>query len=447
MTLALPTRAGVLRSLTFRRQPIGPNPMRLGAVLAGVVVLMMTILVEHALWAGQWREYSPQGVTSQFAIVGLYMFVIGLSLILFIRRDRRAGYAATLLWASSLLNLCCYLLAVATGMPDTVFETLNAGINLYVLASVTWSFAYAGQMVAARGAVGTVIMHVVFTVGVACFFPYESVFYHEEALAGDEAYTYVDVEELYLSQPALMAQQIDALRAGDPDVIDVFALTVGGTAYQRVFQRETQSVVDLFSERYDAGERTMRLLNSEADPVAYPLANNHNLELALTAIAEKMGPDDLAFVFLTSHGSHDLFSLDFWDAGTTDLEATQFASMLARSGIRNAMIVVSSCYSGSFVDDIAAPDRMIVTAASADTTSFGCSDDNDWTWWGRAFFDEALRSNRDPRAAFWAATALVAEWEAEAGYPESRPQMDVGSEFEARLDAYLAQAARHSAFR
>ena len=33
---------------------------------------------------------------------------------------------------------------------------------------------------------------------------------------------------------------------------------------------------------------------------------------------------------------------------------------------------------------------MVITAARADRTSFGCADENDFTYFGRAFFNEAL---------------------------------------------------------
>ncbi len=50
--------------------------------------------------------------------------------------------------------------------------------------------------------------------------------------------------------------------------------------------------------------------------------------------------------------------------------------MIDESGLTNLIVVVQACYSGSFVDNLAAPDRMVITAAAADRTSFGCASEN-----------------------------------------------------------------------
>ena len=54
------------------------------------------------------------------------------------------------------------------------------------------------------------------------------------------------------------------------------------------------------------------------------------------------------------------------------------------------MALISACYSGVFVDPVGAPNRIILTAAREDRTSFGCSDDADFTHFGGAFLRDAL---------------------------------------------------------
>ena len=55
--------------------------------------------------------------------------------------------------------------------------------------------------------------------------------------------------------------------------------------------------------------------------------------------------------------------------------------------------------------------RMLVTASRADRTSFGCADENDFTYFGRALFKESLPSASNLTAAFEQAKLLVAQWE------------------------------------
>jgi hypothetical protein len=142
---------------------------------------------------------------------------------------------------------------------------------------------------------------------------------------------------------------------------------------------------------------------------------------------------------MTSHGAPDLFSLSFYEFGTQDLSATDLNQMLSSSGISTAAVVISACKSGSFIDDLATDDRLIITAASATRNSFGCSDDRDWTWWGEAYFANALQQTPDLRAAFTIATDLIETWETRDSQTPSDPQISTGTGFDTVMEAYLTQ--------
>lgn len=102
-------------------------------------------------------------------------------------------------------------------------------------------------------------------------------------------------------------------------------------------------------------------------------------------------------------------------------------------GMRPTIAIVSACYSGVFVPALAAANRLVITAARPDRTSFGCGVDNRYP-----FFDEcilgAIPTARDFAALGAAATACVAAREKkERLTPASEPQMSVGSEMQALL--------------
>jgi hypothetical protein len=257
----------------------------------------------------------------------------------------------------------------------------------------------------------------------------------------DSDYVPVDVEALYAAQDGLMARQIARLQAGTSGEPEAFALLLGGTSYQSVFLSEVETVAGILDARYGAGPRSIRLANSAVDPLRYPMANRANMERALAEIGQRQGPEDVAFLFLTSHGQENRFKLDFPEAGTTDLTAAEFAAMLDRSRIGPAVIVVSACFSGSFIDDIAAPDRLIITAARADRTSFGCRDGAEWTEFGESFFDLALRAEPDPRKAFRIAAEDVAQKEKADALAHSEPQIHEGAGIGPVLDRLLARPA------
>lgn len=257
--------------------------------------------------------------------------------------------------------------------------------------------------------------------------------------AWEDSYTPVDVEALYAAQDRLMDEQVAALAPQVPGEAEVFALALGGTADQSVFLSEVESVSAILDAHYGSGPQTLRLANSHDHPTRYPMANRANLARALAEIGQRQGPEDLAFLILTSHGKENLFSLNFPEAGTNDLTAADFRTMLADSGLGPAVIVVSACFSGSFIDEISAPDRLVITAARDDRTSFGCRDGAEWTEFGESFFDRALRGEPDPRKAFPLATADVARKEAADGLTPSLPQISVGAEIGAVLDRVLAR--------
>ena len=110
--------------------------------------------------------------------------------------------------------------------------------------------------------------------------------------------------------------------------------------------------------------------------------------------------------------------------------------MIDESGLTNLIVVVQACYSGSFVDNLAAPDRMIVTAAAADRTSFGCASENFWTEFGRVYFDKALRDTGDFRLAFDRAREAIERREKDEGLTASNPQIAIGTKMGAFLDGF-----------
>jgi hypothetical protein len=163
---------------------------------------------------------------------------------------------------------------------------------------------------------------------------------------------------------------------------------------------------------FGSSGHTIALANDRTDPFRRPLASKANLTRALAALGSRMNPDrDIAVLYLASHGGPEVFALTFREAGTTDLTAQEFRGMLDASGIRNMVVVISACHSGSFIDDIQAPDRLVITAAAADRSSFGCGDNVEWTWFGDALFNHALRDTHDFRVAFGAAKTLITAWE------------------------------------
>jgi hypothetical protein len=116
--------------------------------------------------------------------------------------------------------------------------------------------------------------------------------------------------------------------------------------------------------------------------------------------------------------------------------------MLHDSGIKWKVLVISACYSGGFIKPLEDENTLIITATDASSQSFGCENGEDFTWFGKAYFDEALRRTRSIAEAFELARQAVAQREREQKLPASNPQMYVGAAIKDKLTALQQRLER-----
>ena len=142
--------------------------------------------------------------------------------------------------------------------------------------------------------------------------------------------------------------------------------------------------------------------------------------------------NDVLFLILTSHGSRAGLAVK---AGriTQTLTPSNLANMLARTGMRHKVVVISACYSGIFISRLANPDMLVITAADADHSSFGCRDNAKWTYFGDAFFNVAFRHAKSLKDAFLVARRLVQKRELRDHFEPSNPLMAGGANVEPLL--------------
>lgn len=248
-------------------------------------------------------------------------------------------------------------------------------------------------------------------------------------------------EQAILGQRTLLDAQLAALTPGRRGVIDVYFVGMAGYGPQDVFMREVDAVASLMRERFDADGRVVKLVNNPKTVRATPIASLTTLRATLATVAARMDRDeDVLVLFLTSHGTADhQFMLDLWPLAFDPVDPSALARALDESGIRNRVVVVSACYSGGFVQRLAGEDTLVITAAAPDRNSFGCSNEAEWTYFGRAFFDEALRRTRSFTRAFEIAAPLVESRERAQGFEPSRPQIAGGAAIRERLAALERQ--------
>ncbi len=196
---------------------------------------------------------------------------------------------------------------------------------------------------------------------------------------------------------------------------------------------------DVIHEFEDAGFNAMNLKQFSVRPERYPDAH-----------AEKSSPqgiyDALAdltakaqggcLIYFSSHGAPQGVVVD-----QQFLPPAVLAQMVDTTcGKRPTVVIVSACFSGVFVPALAGSNRMILTAARPDRSSFGCGEADKYP-----YFDQCVLESL-PGAANFAALgpsvqACVAARETKEGMkPASEPQLFIGAALRPMLPLYSLAA-------
>jgi len=147
--------------------------------------------------------------------------------------------------------------------------------------------------------------------------------------------------------------------------------------------------------------------------------------------------EDILFLFLTSHGSKEKgVAFDFYPLHFEQLDPERLKALLDEYGIKRRVVVVSACYSGQYVEGLKDENTVVSSASAADKNSFGCSNDADFTYFGKAYFD-ALQQTYSFVDAFELAKPMIARRESEAHFGHSEPAMFVGESIKGALEDFV----------
>ena len=233
------------------------------------------------------------------------------------------------------------------------------------------------------------------------------------------------------------------LKPQRPGVVDAFVI-VAALDTDAVFGREAREAGRVLARRFDAEGRTIVLAEDEGDDRAGAAGTPRHLALALARAAALMDrKEDVLVLYTTSHGTPRA-GLNYEDPsrGEGIVTPQQLAAMLAPH--ENRLIILQACFSGQFIPVLAGPRTVIATAASAMTPSFGCSPGNDWTFFGHALVNQAMRVPDSFARQFRRAFVTINGWEQKLGIDPSNPQISVGAESAAWLAALDARAPKTS---
>jgi hypothetical protein len=419
-------------------------------VIVALVFLISGFVLDHLVLEAPRELYPWAAGDRSFAI--LAALGLGALLATVAGRQRLSLRLATLLlmvgWPLQLLEVL---------LRDTVLPQLSLGgvdisghaaaflLGLYALLVSLQLLRWAGVGVGRpRRAAGALIAAALLLVaapllpGSPWWWPQED--WEPEGAAWAPPLRSYSAESLLYAQPARVDAAVASLAPQRPGEIDLFAIGFAGDAAESVFRNEIEHFARMIAQRFGLPQRTVALINHPDTVDNMPLATLGNLRLALHGLGNRMDrSEDMLLLFLTSHGSadHELHvALD--DLPLDPVSPKDLRDALDEAGIEWRILIVSACYSGGFIDALAGPRTLLITAARQDRPSFGCGVTSEITWFGQAFLVDGLNATLDLPAAFTQARRDIRSRERERDERPSWPQLAMGEEMAERLELLRA---------
>ena len=421
--------------------------------------------------AGAWQDFNPYGLNAVIAWIALELAIAAL----FVRPAARTTALAAMFVLSIIADIAMSafsvgapLVAQAAGRPFLINNSVVAGV-IYTLLFVWWIGAMTcivGSLEQQSGwrLIGRIagLWLALFAANVAM--PHTPVFVPPDfdprnANWWETVYAVHRAEGkprtgqgtaqgnrqaalIEKTQPRLLQDQFAGLTPSRKGETEIYTLAVAGWADQDVFLKELDGALEAIGSVLPIKGRTVRLINRRDTVNTIPLANFSNFAAAVHAIGDAMDKDNDVFIlFMTSHGEQTGFALQL-PGGTTELTPKQVAAALDGERIKNRVVIVSACFSGIFVPPLANDNTIVITAADAKHTSFGCAPERDWTYFGDAFFHQSLHPGADFQNAFDHARVLIHGWEMMDRATPSNPQGSFGPALVARLAPFFATNPR-----
>ena len=410
------------------------------ALLMLAVTWCVLTAVERAL-AGSGASFWIWGLMAQATRMHLWLATLAVGLWLCARSARLAYLIVVQCSAGLPIWMLCRAIEFAThryGLDiDTPYTTIFYGSALLWYCTILWRSLQLLPAIAVWRRLLTVGGYAAMLGAMHQWLPDSPMFYQAR---NEEAG--VDVETVYYRQQEMLDAALVALRPQTPGQTDLYFIGMAAYAGQDVFMREVLAVRRIVEQRLGVTGRTLTLINNSRTVDNYALANRHNLARVAAGLGHVMdATDDVAVLFVTSHGYEDSsLAVDFEDLGLNDIYAADIRASFDAAGIRYRVIIISACYSGGFIDQLQSPDSIVITASARDRASFGCGAEEDWTYFGQAYFAQALMRTTNFVTAFEAAAVTIAAREERESKPASQPQIWVGENIARHLRGWRPPA-------
>lgn len=159
----------------------------------------------------------------------------------------------------------------------------------------------------------------------------------------------------------------------------------------------------------------------------WPYATTENIGQVLAKVAALARPQDKVVILMSTHGNVDVLSINFSEKYYPHIDSKWMNQSLAGLRGKPTLLLISACYSGSFIAPLAGPSRIILTASAKDRSSFGCQFQSTNTYFIDALINQPTSLDLSIVQLMDAAKLEVDKKEKEQKLsPPSQPQIAVG---------------------
>lgn len=375
---------------------------------AGFIVFWVWANVTHA----SPPQAHPSPVPAWFglwSIAGLPMAAVGVLFTALAARDQLPDWLAGGTGWTWLVYSLMWIWLMLVAWRVTAAVTPSRGAQTLVIIGVLLIEAFAGSQLDSR--------------------PWQADYADQEPTSASSEESLTLSQDVFEDQQALLTETLAAVTSRQGEHINVFGLVYAPYA-QSVFVRESAMVAGVLQDRFGATGHIVQLVNHPSVTDSIPWATNQNLRASLQVLARQMDREnDVLVVYLSSHGGSDFkLATQHPPLDVAELTPQMLRSMLDEVGVRNRVIAVSACFSGGWIEPLASDNTLVMTAADATHTSYGCGSLSELTFFGRALFDEQLRKGYSFEDAFAAARPIIQQREIEGKKEDgfSNPQIAIG---------------------
>lgn len=399
------------------------------------------LALSAALWVlGDRQQAGANPVLVLYGASGLAWYLVGILLIAWVASRAsvpRAAYRYSLLLVCACAPPAVLLMWGASAWDSGNLYPLASLLLLLIGASV---LAWGLRRRTGRYQVPAVWLALMVAIGFGwlsdALYVRPGVWYSQDdqETAGYQA-AWKDGERLLFEQADRIDHAVGQIGAREPGQPNAYFVGFAGFGGQKVFAEEIGLASRVIGTKYGTMPRSVQLINDQRNLRRFPLATASGLRRTLLAIGKRMDrANDILFLVLSSHGSEGAeLAVENGGLPLQQLRGAELADAIRDAGIRWKVVVISACFAGGFIDALKDDYSIVLTAAAPNRMSFGCADDRDLTYFGEAFFRDALPEATSLREAFTQARKDIDAREIREGVEPSDPQAFFGPEMEAHI--------------